>query len=186
MSKSISPKNFLLMVDLLNNNKCLFINTDTVCGLLSKNIELLYEIKNRPINKKIVLFIINLNSIPNLSEIQKSFCEKFWPGNLTIIKNGISYRFPNKKLIIELIKKTENVYCSSANFSGEKTFTSWKKASKIFNNENLYFVKELNFHFFKKNESTIINIDTWNIVRENKSSINIIKAINLIKKDIYG
>lgn len=62
-----------IIIDQLQNNKAILMETDTVLGLFSKNEELLYKLKQRPKEKKIVKLVNNLNQIDNIKKLPTDF-----------------------------------------------------------------------------------------------------------------
>lgn len=151
------------IVKLINEGRCIFTPTDTVCGLMCNNAQNIYQLKKRSLNKHIILFISHYNTIPNLSNIQIEFLKKIWPGKTTIIKDNVAYRIPHVKPLISILKKTGPIYCSSANISGQETINNFKKAFLIFGEKIAYITNT-----FKGSSvpSTIIDIDKWKILRE--------------------
>lgn len=143
------------------------VQTDTVMGLISLNPKLIYEIKQRPSNKKLIFFVNNINQVKGLNQHEKNVISQYWPGGLTVIKNGISYRMPDNKNLLSLIKLTGPLYSSSANISGNNPITDTAQAIKEFNKSlnNLLIIKgktESNI------PSTIIDLDNFRIIREGK------------------
>lgn len=151
----------------LLNKKCAIMPTDTVIGILSKDPNLIYDIKQRSHDKKIILFIIDDSVLGELTQIQKSFLAKFWPGPITVIKNNVSYRIPNDKYILYLLNKVGPLYSSSANISGFNTIKNTIEANDIFDCKK-YFYKLILVEGEQKSDtpSTIVNIDNWKIIRE--------------------
>lgn len=143
------------------------VQTDTVMGLISLNPKLIYEIKQRPSNKKLIFFVNNIDQVKGLNQHEKNVISQYWPGGLTVIKNGISYRMPDNKNLLSLIKLTGPLYSSSANISGNNPITDTTQAIKEFNKSlnNLLIIKgktESNI------PSTIIDLDNFRIIREGK------------------
>lgn len=148
----------------LEKNMCALIPTDTIIGLLAKNKEVIYEIKKRPKEKQIVLFVSNYDSLGELTVAQKQFLDTFWPGPVTVVKNGISYRMPNSKYILRLIDKLGPLYCSSANISGEAPVKNHNEAIFKFGaNSKLLYVESQELLSLP---STIIDIDSWTYLRK--------------------
>ncbi len=145
------------------------VETDTVMGLISLNPKLIYTIKNRQPQKKLIFFISSINQIPNFPSQYKKIITPYWPGSLTIIYNNISYRIPNHKKLINLIKLTGPIYSSSANISGCNPCIDYLDSEKIFKKHfsQIIFVKGKNL---TNKPSTIIDLDKLKIVRE--GSIN--------------
>ncbi len=163
----------------IKNNKAVIIPTDTVMGILANNENIIYQIKNRPKNKKIIKFIFNLNDLGTLTQIQKEFVNKFWPGGVTIVKNQISYRMPNDKYILYLLSKCGTLYCSSANISDQQTIIDSNHVESQFSSKKWYF--DLVVVEGKPGgnlASTIIDIDNWKILREGEHLVEIQDFIN--------
>lgn len=151
----------------LKNNKAVIMPTDTVIGLIANNESLIYQIKNRPKKKKVILFVSNLDLLPDLTEDQKRFLDKFWPGQVTIVKNGISYRMPDDPALLYILDKTGPLYSSSANVSGHDPIHNTLDANREFNEAKFYYSLVLVEGKTKLEvPSTVVNIDDWNILRE--------------------
>lgn len=149
----------------LMNQKAVIIPTDTVIGIISKDVDLIYEIKNRSRNKKIIIFLPDASALTNLTSYQKKFINEFWPGQITIIKDGISYRIPDDKYLLYLLNKVGPLYSSSANISDQDTITDTNQANDEFD-EKFFYKLVLVEGVTKSNEpSTIIDIDKWEILR---------------------
>ncbi len=167
----------------LKNNKCAIIPTDTVMGIIGIDEKLIYHIKKRARNKKLITFVCNHQTLPNLNPIQEKFLYKFWPGTTTIIINGKSFRMPDSIPLLEIISRTGPLYSSSANISGEQPILDTNDAEKIFLEHiwDLIFIKGKQK---TKNASTIIDIDNWNILRkgDNIDNINEFLILNRLGK----
>jgi tRNA A37 threonylcarbamoyladenosine synthetase subunit TsaC/SUA5/YrdC len=61
----------------LNNAKAIIVPTDTVMGIISKVPSLIYEIKNRPHYKKLILFVGNIDSVKGLTKLEKNILKKY-------------------------------------------------------------------------------------------------------------
>ncbi len=152
----------------------LIIKTDTVWGLLSENQQTLFDIKRRPMNKPFVRLVANYETMHDLNDIHKKFLDHFWPGPITVIKNGIAYRMPNDNLLLDIINTFDKriFYCTSANIHGGDIIQDIVDAKNIFNHwdENLVFViPEKKQTFIKSIPSLIIDIDSWKILRTSPS-----------------
>ena len=150
----------------LMNNKAVIIPTDTIIGILAKDKNIIYKIKQRSTNKKIIRFISDKSEIPNLNKDQINFLNKFWPGSLTIVKSNISYRIHKDKNLLYILNKFDYLYCSSANISNQECIKNTLDANKIFDVSkyfyNLVIVDEPGIG---TEPSTIVNIDKWQILR---------------------
>lgn len=159
----------------LKNNKVAIINTDTVPGLISLNKKMIYKVKRRPLNKKLITFISDVNQIENCTDIIKNIANNFWPGNLTLIFNGISYRMPKNNFILNLINEVGPLYSSSANISGKEPIKSQKEAFdyfKKYKNDIIFIEGNYSLH---KQPSTIFDIDKCKILREGEIKYESIK-----------
>ena len=150
---------------LKTKKKAAIIETDTVMGIISLNSDLIYKIKNRPAHKKLVTFVSDLKQIKSLSTKEKNILKHYLPGPLTIVKKGISYRIPNHKYVIELVKLTGPIYSSSANISDCEPVKDIKEAIKVFkkNKDELIFIEGKNLSYIP---STIVDIDKLKVLRE--------------------
>lgn len=160
----------------LKNNKTLIAPTDTIPGLMSINKNNIYKIKNRNIFKKVILFICSLDFVEKINSDFIKLANAFWPGNLTLIKNGVSYRVPNDKFLLELISRTGPLYCSSANISGKEVISSYDEAKLEFNNYDLDIIF-LNAEYRINKPSTVYDVDKDKILREGEITYEQIKSI---------
>ncbi len=168
----------------IKNGKAVIIPTDTVMGILANNENIIYKIKNRPKEKKIIKFIFNLSELGELSELQLKFINKFWPGCVTIVKNKVSFRMPNNKCILYLLSKCGSLYCSSANVSGEETIIDSSHVLTQFNVNKFYY--DLVVVEGKPNgklASTIVDIDKWVILRKGEKYNQVLDFIKNNVKD---
>lgn len=162
----------------LMNQKAVIIPTDTIIGIISKDLDLIYEIKNRSRNKKIIIFLPDTSFLKDLTSHQKKFIEEFWPGQITIIKDGISYRIPDDKYILYLLNQVGPLYSSSANISNQNTITSTDQANIEFD-EKFFHKLILVEGVTKSNEpSTIVDIDKWEILRRGHKIFEVESFIN--------
>ena len=162
-------------------NNVVIVETDTVMGMVSLRPEAIYEAKQRPAEKKLIFFVHDIDQVPDLTPTEKKVISKYWPGALTIIKNGVSYRVPNHKNLLKLIDITGPLYSSSANISGQKPVKDSLEAEKVFNKytNGLTIVKGKELSSLP---STVINLDTYTVVRQGKCDGE--KIINQISKGI--
>lgn len=159
----------------LKNFKAAIVPTDTVAGIICLNPKLIYAIKKRSKSKKLITFVCNLDQVKNQSEKFTKIAKTFWPGKLTLINKGISYRMPNSEFILKLVSKVGPIYSSSANLSNYEPITSYDDAINQFgkNNINLIFVNS-NYNS-KYIPSTIYNVDRDTLVRQGEISYEQIK-----------
>lgn len=143
---------------LIKQGRVIVCPTDTVYGLLAdaqnKNaIKELFEIKKRPKEKAIPIFVKDIKTAKRLAYIngsQEKFLKKFWPGKLTVVlrkkeklpkilfgsTKKIGLRIPSYKLVNLLLKKLNlPLTGTSANISGKLPSTKIKEVIKQFKNQ---------------------------------------------------
>lgn len=168
---------FILSEKLNTGKYAAVLPTDTVIGIISHNKDLIYKIKNRPLEKKLVLLVPNANCIRNLLPKEKEAINKYWPGSLTIVKDKIAYRMPNHKDLLTLLEFTGPIYSSSANISGKEPIKNTLDAQSVFsqNIDSLLIVKG---EALSDTPSTIVDLDEKKVLRNGKIDGNkIIKEI---------
>jgi len=126
--------------------------TDTVYGIgcdpYNKSaVRRVYEIKKRPTSKPFPVLAYSqkvVSEIAEFDEHSKNIAQKFWPGPLTLIlklkdeklrdslglKDKIAVRVPNNHCLLGLLKKSKFLIGTSANMSGEGSFTKSKECHK--------------------------------------------------------
>ena len=122
------------------------VPTETVFGLAcngqdNSTIKRIYDIKNRPAGKSLVIQIASIGKLagykvdttPEINNI----LQKFWPGPLTVIlnsKNGkTGFRIPDNKVMLSIIQQSDfPLAVTSANISGEKALFCAEDVKKVF------------------------------------------------------
>ena len=146
----------------IRNGGVVVCPTDTVYGILCDStnreaVSRLFEIKKRPKNKPVPIFVKNLKAAKELVTINKSqeeFLKKVWPGKTTVVlklktqakktgrklklygtdKKTIALRIPNYQLVNILLEKTNlPLVGTSANISGKPATTRIKEVLKQLN-----------------------------------------------------
>lgn len=115
--------------------------TDTLYGLVGQAlnkeaVEKIYKIKGRSEGKPLIILISSIDKLSlfgvKIDNQDKKKLEKFWPGAVSIIlpcpfkkfeylhrgTKTLAFRLPNKKSLIEIIKKTGPLVAPSANPEG--------------------------------------------------------------------
>ncbi len=122
-----------------------------VDALNEKAVEKIFEIKDRPFSKPILLLIKNRNVlskfVKNIPESAELPIKKFWPGRLTIIFEAsdavpdiltantgkIGIRLPAHPVALALVQAMENPLTgTSANIAGSPGYSNMKNADKKF------------------------------------------------------
>lgn len=164
----------------LKNFKAAIIPTDTVAGIVCLDAKTIYSIKKRDRSKKLITFICNLDQVENKSEKFIKLAKNLWPGKITLITKGVSYRMPNSSFVLRLISKVGPLYSSSANLSNQDPITNVDEVINQFGikNNNLIYVNSNYSREFMP--STIYNVDRDKLVRQGKITYEQIKKF--IKK----
>ena len=120
--------------------------TDTVYGIgcdpyNKKSVEKIYKIKQRKREKLFPVLgysVEELEKIAMFNENSRTIIENFWPGQITIVTkikdekiksamnldDKIAIRIPNNECVLSLLEKCRLIVGTSANISGEGSFTN--------------------------------------------------------------
>ena len=142
------------IVEVIDNGGLVITPTDTIYGIMGDAlnedvIRRVFEVKQRPYNKPLLLLMDSFEMVDNyteeLSEMEKKLVKRFWPGLVTFIlkKNDnvsdlitsgsdtVGIRIPDNKDILEIISKLKRpVISTSANITGTEVITSTKLLEK--------------------------------------------------------
>jgi len=151
--------------------------TDTVYGVgcdpfNKKSVDEIYKIKNRPKSKPFPILVYSMkeaNQIADFDSDSQRLAEKFWPGPLTLIlklkdsrikksldvEEKIAIRIPNNKCLLELLSTCKFLIGTSANISGQESFTNSEECYKSLSDFDV-FLDGGNLE--GKGESTILEI----------------------------
>ncbi|MDP3784643.1 MAG: L-threonylcarbamoyladenylate synthase [bacterium] len=113
------------------------IPTDTIYGFAADAlnpaaVQKVFEIKGRPEEKSLPIFVESIETAEKLAEInarQRKFLEKVWPGKLTAVLkaregNTIALRIPNHDFVLKLLQEFGGPLTgTSANISGQAGHT---------------------------------------------------------------
>ncbi len=171
--------------------------TDTVYGIgcnpyNEDSVKKIYEIKSRDISKPFPVLAYSMEIAERIAffdEFTRGIVERFWPGGLTLIlkltdKNlkrslnvteKIAIRVPNHKCTLELLKECNMLVGTSANISGQSSFTD---PDECFNNIVKFDIFVDGGIIESKTESTIIEIKD--------KDIRIIRKGTLSYEEILG
>ncbi len=138
----------------LERGEVIAFKTDTVPGLaaLESYSKKLFVLKNRPLEKPIVLFYPDLMEVKRsyvVSEGFEKYLRQYWPGGLTFVllkKSGlkkIAIRIPDDGFLHQLLRKVkEPLAVTSANKSGEKQILSMVEIEKKFKTQIALFIDQ--------------------------------------------
>ena len=161
--------------------------TDTVYGIgcnpYNENaVKKIYEIKSREKVKALPVLAYSIDIVKKIVVIDKfteNILQKNWPGPLTLIlelkdqelkkslnlQNKIAVRIPDSDCTLKLLEKCELVVGTSANISGNASYTDPNNCIKNIKNYDLFLNGGT---ITSKGESTIIEIknEAIKIIRE--------------------
>lgn len=143
--------------------------TDTVLGIGGKVNEkikkLIYEIKGRDENKKLIILVSSIKQARKFPEwnIQaEQYAKKYWPGATTLVVNNQGFRMPNQKKLLEYLEQNGPIYMSSCNLSNAPVCKTIEDAKLIFPEiKNIY-----NFGKMTQQPSQIIRVEDGEILRK--------------------
>ena len=130
--------------------------TDTVPALAVKpeRAELIYQLKQRPTHKPLILMGASIADLlpyieytPSQLLVWRQLIDRYWPGALTLVlpasakvpdavnpsdSHTVGIRVPNHPTAIEILQQTGVLATSSANISGEDTMTIMQEIDRAF------------------------------------------------------
>ena len=191
------------IVEVINNGGLVITPTDTIYGIMGDAlnedvIRRVFDVKQRPYNKPLLLLMDSFEMVDNyteeLSEMEKKLVNRFWPGLVTFIlkKNNkvsdlitsgndtVGIRIPDNKDLLEIIRRLKRpVISTSANITGTPVITSTKLLEKdlIDNIDYIYDGGDID-----EVSSTIVRVidNKVNILREGKLSKEIINYCEVV------
>lgn len=191
------------IVEVINNGGLVITPTDTIYGIMGNAlnedvIRRVFDVKQRPYNKPLLLLMDSFEMVDNyteeLSEMEKKLVNRFWPGLVTFIlkKNNkvsdlitagndtVGIRIPDNKDLLEIIRRLKRpVISTSANITGTPVITSTKLLEKdlIDNIDYIYDGGDID-----EVSSTIVRVidNKVNILREGKLSKEIINYCEVV------
>jgi len=156
--------------------------TDTVYGIgcnpyNENSVKKIYEIKSRTELKSLPVLAYSLDVVKEIAlidEFTEKIIEKYWPGPLTLILeltdqklkkslnlgNKIAVRIPDSKCTLKLLEKCRLLVGTSANISGNSSYTNPDECIKNIKNYDMFLNGGI---IISKGESTIIEIENKEI-----------------------
>ena len=156
--------------------------TDTVYGIGCNpynvnSVKKIYEIKSRDKIKSLPVLAYSLDIVKEITIIDKfteKIIKKYWPGPLTLIltltdqklkeslklQNKIAVRIPDSKCTLKLLEKCKLLVGTSANISGNSSYTNPDECIKNIKNYDVFLNGGT---ITSKGESTIIEIENEKI-----------------------
>lgn len=150
-------------------NELIISTTDTVLGIGGKVNEkikkLIYEIKGRDENKKLIILVSSIEQarmFPEWNIQAEQYAKKYWPGATTLVVNNQGFRMPNQKKLLEYLEQNGPIYMSSCNLSNAPVCKTIEDAKLIFPEiKNIY-----NFGKMTQQPSQIIRVEDGEILRK--------------------
>ena len=182
-------------VEIIENGGVIIFPTDTVYGIGcnpydANAVKKIYEIKSREKIKSLPVLASSIEIVKQISiidEFTEKIIKKYWPGPLTLIlklkdknlkeslnlEDKIAVRIPNSVCTLKLLNKCNLLVGTSANVSGDSSFTDPQECMKNVKNYDIFVDGGT---ITSKGESTIIEIEN--------EKIRIIREGALKKEDI--
>ena len=182
-------------VEIIENGGVIIFPTDTVYGIgcnpyNANAVKKIYEIKSREKIKSLPVLASSIEIVKQISiidEFTEKIIKKYWPGPLTLIlklkdknlkeslnlEDKIAVRIPNSVCTLKLLNKCNLLVGTSANVSGDSSFTDPQECMKNVKNYDIFVDGGT---ITSKGESTIIEIEN--------EKIHVIREGALKKEDI--
>lgn len=149
-----------VVISALQSDQLIIAKTDTIYGVLAragskKAIERLYKVKQRPLDKSVIVLVADINDIPGLTpHMQEKYQKLATERPTTIIVNvapdflphiphingTLAFRVVPKSLLSELIHKVGYLAAPSANPSGQKPAKNINEAVNYFHESIAIYV----------------------------------------------
>ena len=182
-------------VEIIENGGVIIFPTDTVYGIGcnpydTNAVKKIYEIKSREKIKSLPVLVSSVEIVKQITiidEFTEKIIKKYWPGPLTLIlklkdknlkeslnlEDKIAVRIPNSVCTLKLLNKCNLLVGTSANVSGDSSFTDPQECMKNVKNYDIFVDGGT---ITSKGESTIIEIEN--------EKIHVIREGALKKEDI--
>jgi len=182
-------------VEIIENSGIIIFPTDTVYGIGcnpydTNAVKKIYEIKSREKTKSLPVLASSIEIVKQITvidEFTEKIVKKYWPGPLTLIlklkdenlkkslnlKDKIAVRIPNSVCTLKLLNKCNLLVGTSANVSGDSSFTNPEECMKNVKNYDVFVDGGT---ITSKGESTIIEIEN--------EKVHVIREGALKKEDI--
>jgi L-threonylcarbamoyladenylate synthase len=180
-------------------SRILIFPTDTVYGMGvgiydKEGQEEIYQIKERPANKRLSVLCANFSDIEKIAlvtEDAKKLIDEYMPGALTIILNSkdeivsnyiydtIAVRIPNHPIALRVLTENGPMATTSVNISGSEAMNDYVEIYKKFNDKVFYIYP--NAEEISNISSTIIDLTTtpYQLIREGSIKFNeVMKFLN--------
>ena len=181
-------------------NKVIIFPTDTVygigCSVFDKEAQKrIYEIKNRPLNKRLSVLCKDLEQIKQIAVVTldaEKLINEFMPGGLTLVLESrkeligegifetVGVRIPNHPVALKILEENGPMATTSVNLSGEDPLNDYDEiVNKFMDKVDMIYPNDLKS---SKISSTVINMTTspYELIREGEISFKDI--LNFLNK----
>lgn len=181
-------------------NKVIIFPTDTVygigCSVFDKEAQKrIYEIKNRPLNKRLSVLCKDLEQIKQIAVVTsdaEKLINEFMPGGLTLVLESkkeligegifetVGVRIPNHPVALKLLEENGPMATTSVNLSGEDPLNDYDEiVNKYTDQVDMIYPNDLKS---SKISSTVVNMTTnpYELIREGEISFKDI--LNFLNK----
>lgn len=203
--KDIDKTTMTEIVNAIRKGKIVVFRTDTVYGMgtnaLNKNaVKKIYEIKERPMYKPLIVLISDINMlnelVDSISITEKKLIDAFWPGSLTIkfkkkenalpdiVSAGDEYiriRLLENDFAYHLVKKAKiPIVAPSANLSGSFTGTKIENIINELGEKVDYIIDSGNIE--SDIPSTIVEVNNENVIIIREGKITKEEIVKVLQK----
>ena len=175
---------YKIAIKKLLNNGVGILPTDTLYGLVGSSLskkafDRIFKLKKRNFQSPFIILISSLDDL-KLFEIKvdkdtENILHKYWPGKISVIlpcdsekfshlhmgTKTLAFRMPDKKDLVDLLKKTGPILAPSVNRPGEKPALTIEEARNYFGKNVDFYVDEGKLESLS---STLIKIENGKIV----------------------
>jgi L-threonylcarbamoyladenylate synthase len=160
-------------VEALDRGEVVGIPTDTLYAICTvpRFSDRLYEVKGRPRSLELPILIADAGDV-ELSPMAKRLAERFWPGKLTIVDNGVGYRVPDHDVPRELARRVGPLASTSANLHGEAPLIAAREVALLPG-----VVVVIDGGECRGAPSSVVAVDPFRVIREGAISEAALRAI---------
>lgn len=177
MIVTCDPEGINLAAITIKNGGIVVFPTDTVYGVggdprNSKVVKLIYKMKKRNKSKNLPVLGYSkeeISKIVKFDKISNKIADNFWPGQVTLVlklidkeikkamnlDDKIAVRVPNHPCALSLLKECKLLIGTSANYSGNPSYSDSKKVMKSFSGFDIFLDGG---KVSDSNESTVVEI----------------------------
>ncbi|MFA7208843.1 MAG: L-threonylcarbamoyladenylate synthase [Parcubacteria group bacterium] len=180
------------LAEIIKNGGVGVLPTDTVYGLVASalqpaSVERIYRLRKRNPDKPMIILISSLEDLKlfdiKLDEESKKILMTFWPGQVSAIlpcpsekfvylhrgQDSLAFRWPDKKDLLELLRKTGPLVAPSANQEGKEAAKTIAEAWKCFGEKADFYVDG---GLLDSPPSTLVAIENGKLAIKRKGAVD--------------